>query len=367
MNMLSFVRGAGTAFGMFLAATCGAQVLDTSFAMPTMDRWMYNFATTPGVEQNISVFTSLNDPNFPLQFDDHDGQFLAVWDTGAQVPTGRATNEYRIISATVIARNSRSLGFRYDPTADAWQTSLPSTDPRFVADADLGRPIEMYMAGYRNGWSAGTFTETGPFCSPLATPTSCDSTLLPQRVTRNVFAAEYDAGGAVTDVSNNVLGPTGFEPGFDPNPLAIGIATTNSAQTTVVNAGDLVPNFTDFTFPVDLSNPDAIRYLRESLAAGRVSMIITSLSPSAMQGGNPPRFYTREALQQTGDPNRQPARLQLRVCVGRPADWDCNGSVEVADIFEFLNGWFAGTGDFDGDGATTVADIFAFLNAWFLG
>lgn len=367
MNMLSFVRCAGTASGIFLAASAGAQVLDTSFGVPTIDRWMYNFATTPGVEQNISVFTSLNDPNFPLQFDDHDGQFLAVWDTGASVPAGRPLNEYRIISATVIARNSRSLGFRYDPTVDPWQSSLPATDPRSVADPDLGRPIELYMAGYRNGWSAGTFLETGPFCSPAATPTSCDSTQLPQRVTRNVFAAEYDAGGAVIDISNNVLGPTGVEPGFDPNPLAIGIATTNAAQPSTVNPGDLVPNFTDFTFNVNLGNPDAIRHLRECLAAGRVSMIITSLSPSAMQGGNPPRFYTKEALQQTGDVNRQPARLQLRVCVGRPADWDYNGTVQVADIFEFLNGWFAGAGDFDGNGTTTVTDIFDFLNAWFAG
>lgn len=367
MNKLSFVRVAGTLLGMGVSALASAQVVDMTYSTPTIDRWMYNFATTPGVEQNISVFTSLNDPNFPLQFDDHDGQFLAVWDTAPAVSSGRPLNEYRILSARVIARNSRSLGFQYDPTSDAWQSSLPATDSRFVADADAGRPIELFMAGYRNGWTSGTFGEAGPFCSPAATPTSCDSTLLPQRNTRNVFAAQYDTNGVLIDVSNNVLGPTGVEPGFNPSALAVGIATTNSAQMNPVNPGDLVPNFTDFTFDLDVHSAGAIRYLRESLASGRLGVVIASLSTSAMQGGNPPRFYTKEALQQTGDVNRQPARLVLRVCVGRPADWDCNGQVQVNDIFEFLNGWFAGTGDFDADGETTVGDIFTFLNSWFLG
>ncbi len=367
MQKVCGVFGASVLIGLSVCGVSSAQMVDTSFPVPTIDRWMYNFATTPGVEQNISVFTSLNDPNFPLQFDDHDGQFLAVWDTAPAIPAGRPLSEYRIMSATVIARNSRSLGFRYDPTIDAWQSSLPATDPRFVADADLGRPIDMYMVGYRNGWTAGTFAESGPFCSPAATPMSCDSTTLPQRATRNVFAAQYDAGGTLIDISNNVLGPTGVEPGFDPTPLAFGVATPNSAQPNPVNPGDLVPNFTDFTFSVNLSDPSAIRYLREQLASGRLSVIISSLSPSAMQGGNPPRFYTKEAFLQTGDTNRQPARLALRVCVGRPADWDCGGLIDVADIFAFLNDWFAGVGDFNADGASTVNDIFEFLNAWFAG
>lgn len=41
----------------------------------------------------------------------------------------------------------------------------------------------------------------------------------------------------------------------------------------------------------------------------------------------------------------------------------------IADIFAFLNGWFAGSPDtdFDGINGLQVADIFAFLNAWFAG
>lgn len=51
------------------------------------------------------------------------------------------------------------------------------------------------------------------------------------------------------------------------------------------------------------------------------------------------------------------------------ADFDCTGALAVADIFAFLNGWFAGiaAADFDGVDGLQVQDVFAFLNAWFTG
>jgi hypothetical protein len=52
-----------------------------------------------------------------------------------------------------------------------------------------------------------------------------------------------------------------------------------------------------------------------------------------------------------------------------PVNFDGAGGVQVADIFAFLNAWFASDArtDFDGSGVIQVADIFAFLNAWFAG
>ena len=51
------------------------------------------------------------------------------------------------------------------------------------------------------------------------------------------------------------------------------------------------------------------------------------------------------------------------------ANFDGVNGLQVADIFAFLNAWFAGspTADFDGINGLQVADIFAFLNAWFAG
>jgi hypothetical protein len=52
-----------------------------------------------------------------------------------------------------------------------------------------------------------------------------------------------------------------------------------------------------------------------------------------------------------------------------PVNYDGINGLQVADIFAFLNSWFAGEtrADFDGLNGLQVADIFAFLNAWFAG
>ncbi|MBY0312515.1 MAG: hypothetical protein K2W85_10620 [Phycisphaerales bacterium] len=62
------------------------------------------------------------------------------------------------------------------------------------------------------------------------------------------------------------------------------------------------------------------------------------------------------------------ADLQLVPAACR-ADFDTSGSLSAADIFGFLNAWFAGesTADFNASGSINAEDIFAFLNAWFLG
>jgi len=50
-------------------------------------------------------------------------------------------------------------------------------------------------------------------------------------------------------------------------------------------------------------------------------------------------------------------------------DFNQNGTLEVQDIFDFLNAWFAldPRTDFNGVGGVTTQDIFDFLNAWFTG
>jgi probable HAF family extracellular repeat protein len=51
-----------------------------------------------------------------------------------------------------------------------------------------------------------------------------------------------------------------------------------------------------------------------------------------------------------------------------PADFNHSGGLEIQDIFDFLNAWFAGSpaADING-GGLAVQDIFDFLNAWFAG
>jgi subtilisin-like proprotein convertase family protein len=58
------------------------------------------------------------------------------------------------------------------------------------------------------------------------------------------------------------------------------------------------------------------------------------------------------------------------VCVAPhcAADFNNSGGLEVQDIFDYLNAWFAGSAaaDFNG-GGLAVQDIFDYLNAWFAG
>jgi hypothetical protein len=49
------------------------------------------------------------------------------------------------------------------------------------------------------------------------------------------------------------------------------------------------------------------------------------------------------------------------------SDWNADGAITTTDIFDFLNGWFAGDGDANDDGLIATDDIFAFVNAWMAG
>jgi uncharacterized membrane protein len=52
-----------------------------------------------------------------------------------------------------------------------------------------------------------------------------------------------------------------------------------------------------------------------------------------------------------------------------PADFDCDGTASIVDIFAYLNAWFEGVDatDFDGSGPGTVSNVMAFIDAWFAG
>jgi subtilisin family serine protease len=92
----------------------------------------------------------------------------------------------------------------------------------------------------------------------------------------------------------------------------------------------------------------------------------------------------RSAMEQTaldlGDPGRDdnfgwglvravPALQNLKAQIPCPPDFNASGGLEVQDIFDFLNAWFAGDfrANYNGQDGLTVQDIFDFLNGWFAG
>ncbi len=70
-----------------------------------------------------------------------------------------------------------------------------------------------------------------------------------------------------------------------------------------------------------------------------------------------------------GSRNGQGGPGFLRVTQGNlcACDFDGNGSISAADVFEYLNAWFAqlSSADFNQSGGVTPADIFDFLNCFF--
>ncbi|HVU62694.1 MAG TPA: GC-type dockerin domain-anchored protein [Phycisphaerales bacterium] len=79
------------------------------------------------------------------------------------------------------------------------------------------------------------------------------------------------------------------------------------------------------------------------------------------------------SIDPTGDLSNTSVRFVASVGpVGCPtcrADFNGSGGLSVQDIFDFLNGWFAGdaAADFNGTNGLEVQDIFDFLSAWFAG
>ncbi|MBX3357891.1 MAG: hypothetical protein KF745_05635 [Phycisphaeraceae bacterium] len=345
-------RRAAVGLGVAVAVLfCGGVRLEGGtvpvvIGQPTLDRWMYPFnsASPLGTETEARTFSPLFS-EFQASFDNRDGEMLLGYTTSLAVTPGLGTQNYRVLSARVVARVSRDQTFTYDGTQDPVGTYYPIADPQRVVDADAGRPVELFGVGYRNGFTALTFQEESPhsFAAPF-----------PDRNTRNAFAAQFDGLGNMTNVQNNV------DDRFEVRPFAVGTAA--------LTPGVLVPVDTDFTFELDVENAGVREYLARSLDQGRLNLMVTSLAVTQQQqSGEVPYWYTKEYPSVIGG---VPARLEMSVCIGPRADWDCNGTVEPADIAGYINRWAAdvATGrtlaDFDANGVVEPADIAAFVNAW---
>jgi hypothetical protein len=280
-----------------LSAESVAQNFSASLSSPTIDKWVYPFASSGGgLRTTAPVFGSIGSVG---TFDDRDGQFLTGFDLAGQIPAGRGASNYVVTSV----RLTLSLNFAaadlvvWDGTYDPISTYNPVNGAPINGD-DPGRPIELYGVGYRGGFTALTMTETSAytFGDPQA------------EGVRNFYATDY-LGGTPRDVSNN------FRDAFDPVPFAIG----------QVAPGDLNPDGTMkdgalITFDLNLANPDVLAYVRTSLNLGRLNLLTTSLH-EASQGGpaTRPEFDTKElglagtpaSLQITGSVVPEPATLGI--------------------------------------------------------
>lgn len=317
----------------------GANTFDVLLARPALDRWMYPFNATPGTRSTFSVFGS--DRQVQTQFDARDGQVLLAFDTGPQIPVGAGASGYVITSAEVTVQVANDLVFRLDTTSDPWTNFLPSTDPRLTVDTDPGQPIELFGVGFRGGWNSGNFLENSVFANAGLSPLSPG--------VRNAFAAQVNAEGVATDISNNP------RQGFQAQPFAIG-------DVEGLAVGALVPANAIMKFTLNVADPGIQRYLAQGLDVGRLFLSVSSLTLVQQQGGAFPSFYSKEnGLVTLG--LAQASRLRIVVETASPCratDLDCDGRVDFGDVSLVLLEFGpcnACSADIDGSGFVDFGDV----------
>ena len=273
-----------------VASVSRAALVNASYTQPTLDKWVYPFASNGGgLRTSAPTFGSVGgDAGL---WDDRDAQFLAGFNTSGDVPTGLGAASYQVVSAqftitmNIHAANLVMFDGSYDPisTYDTANGGAP------INGDDAGRSIELYGVGYRNGFTATSMVENSPFAFG-------DPTL---EGVRNFYATDFLAGAA-RDVSNNV------RDGFDPLPFAVGQVAPG-----FLNLDGTIMDQADIVFTLNLANPDVLAYLASGLDLGRVNLMVSSMH-SASQGGpaTRPEFDTKE-LGLAGTP----ARLDLQVNV----------------------------------------------------
>ncbi|MGV3533025.1 MAG: PEP-CTERM sorting domain-containing protein [Chthoniobacteraceae bacterium] len=282
-------------------STASAQInYSVNDSVPEMDKWMYPFASGGnggGTRSPASTFAAVGETNF----DDRDAQFFTGFRTGGTVPAGQGAENYRILSATftlTIARQELQgepgPGFIYDSTYDSIITYGVGGVP--LNDLDPGRPLELYGAGYRNGFSSDTILENTPFASgPVQSPA---------KSIRNIYATDFQLGSSINgsprDVSNNIA------EGFEAVPFAIGQITDDDLDSEGMPFDDAL-----VTFTLNLGNPDVVRYLQSSLDEGFVAFMATSLHVASQAGPSVyPTYYSDDDLSGSA-----PGHLQMQVQV----------------------------------------------------
>ena len=240
-------------------------------AVPAIDYWGYGNATSRGAGQSASTFSSL-----PAAGENRLSQFLLKFNTvAAGIPAGLGVGNYMLekLTLTLVVES----GDVYDPTEDSRLTYGVGAQPDF----DPGRPIEIYGAGFRNGFTAANYLETSSYSSGGI---------------RSAYAMGYDSAVVGRDVTNNV---TAY---FDPAPWGIGkvLVKPGAGQAyQEIAPGERYGYLAHVEFQLNLSSPGVANYLEQGLHQGYLWFVVSSLHSTSQQASDGyPRFFTKESLEQ---------------------------------------------------------------------
>lgn len=262
---------------------------------PTYDRWFYTFAMT-GASAPIAPTYATDD----LRFDERDSQAYFAFVLTNEIPAGLGVENYEILSCRFVATmQSSTEAIAYDSTPDAWTSYLAPTSQSYTADADAGRPVDLYGAGWRYDYTPWTFKDNGPYSTP---PPDFQNPEVKGKRTAYPLGLR---NGELVDVSNNLDLQHDGADGFDPIPFAVGKAA--------LNEGDQIPEDTAFTFDVNVADTNVQAYLAQALDDGILALILSSLhyATEARDGGYP-YWYQNERV------DGMPATLEITYKVKGP-------------------------------------------------
>ncbi|MCH2151599.1 MAG: hypothetical protein MK075_08185, partial [Phycisphaerales bacterium] len=230
----------------------------------------------------------------------------------------------------------------YDPTLDANESFA---DPNL--DLDPGRPVTLWSAAGRSGFTACDFPEDGPFA--IGSPVGTDI--------RTVFCQAFDEQTfEFWDVSNSV------RDGLDLPPLAVG-------QIDGLIPGQAILPYDRMVFEVDLDQIAAKELLfGVDEFCGRVNFVLASWQePTDMSSGFHSFFMRENPDVIFGFAAAATLSGEIEIVAACPEDIDGDGTVAFADLLAVLGDWNCSTcsqSDVDGDGMVGFSDVLAVIAKW---
>ncbi|WP_197526428.1 hypothetical protein [Botrimarina colliarenosi] len=349
----------------------GVGVAETAtWSEPAIDSWSYTNGFGGGFRAEAPTFGGLGFDSETAEFGRGSqtgptrlGSMLLAFETDDSITPLLDARRYAIQSVTVTVQLKASSGSALP------YGSQPITPEALVAEAVGGgvtsqKPFELFGVGFRGGFDGFAL---GPDQSGVRFSESTNA--YASGVGYVVYPAIGDDESHLVDVSNNLTG--GFSataPGNETDPFA---ATPWSIGDPGVAEGEAIADNTVVTFDVDLTQPGALDYLQQSLAAGSLGFFLSSAHAAGQQGAGGsayPVWYTKEAAGVFTGAEAPTLTIDYAI-LPIAGDYDGNGVVEPADYDAWSASYgltvdVAGTGsDGNADGVIDAADYTVWRDA----